>query len=273
MGTLDGKVALITGASRGIGVAIARRLASEGAGVAITARTLDPHPRLPGTLRETVGAIEHDGGSATAVAADIQDPEARARLIESVKRDLGPIDILVNNAAAAYYLPFDGFPEKRYRVAMDVNVRAPWDLCQRVVPDMKRRGVGWIVNISSASARHPEGPPYDEFHRVGGSILYAATKAALDRISTGLAAELHASGVAVNALSPIAAVLTPGAQAHDVVPEEFLRTAEPIELMAEATLALCEPSDPMLTGRVAYTKPLLEELGRRVKTLDGAGWL
>jgi len=273
MGTLEGKVALVTGASRGIGVAIARRLASEGARVGITARTLDPHPRLPGTLRETVTTIEHAGGCATAIAADIQDPVARERVIERVQCELGPIDILVNNAAAAFYLPFDGFPEKRYRVAMEVNVRAPWDLCQRVVPDMKRRGSGWIVNISSASARHPEGPPYDDFHRRGGSILYAATKAALDRMSTGLAAELHGSGIAVNALSPVAAVLTPGAEAHDVVPEEFLRTAEPIELMAEATLALCEPSDPMLTGRVAYTTPLLDELGRRVKRLDGAGWL
>jgi NAD(P)-dependent dehydrogenase (short-subunit alcohol dehydrogenase family) len=138
---------------------------------------------------------------------------------------------------------------------------------------MKRQGRGWIVNISSASARHPAGPPYDEFHRLGGSVLYAATKAALDRMSTGLAAELFASGIAVNALSPVAAVLTPGAQAHDVVPEEFLRTAEPIELMAEATLALCEPRETMLTGRVAYTKPLLAELGRRVKTLDGGAWL
>jgi NAD(P)-dependent dehydrogenase (short-subunit alcohol dehydrogenase family) len=273
MGTLEGKVALVTGASRGIGVAIARRLASEGAIVAITARTLDTHARLPGTLRETVAAVEADGGRATAIAGDVQDPDARAFVVRRVQEELGPIDILVNNAAAAFYMPFDDVPEKRFRVAMEVNVRAPWDLCQRVLPDMKRRGRGWIVNISSASARHPAGPPYDEFHRVGGSVLYAATKAALDRMSTGLAAELLATGIAVNALSPVAAVLTPGAQAHDVVPEEFLRTAEPIELMAEATLALCEPREPMLTGRVAYTKPLLAELGRRVKTLDGRAWL
>jgi NAD(P)-dependent dehydrogenase (short-subunit alcohol dehydrogenase family) len=270
---LEGRVALVTGASRGIGVAIARRLASEGAIVAITARTLDTHARLPGTLRETVAAVEADGGRATAIAGDMSDPDARAVVIQRAQQELGPIDILVNNAAAAFYMPFDAVPEKRFRVAMEVNVRAPWDLCQRVLPDMKRRGRGWIVNISSASARHPDGPPYDEFHRLGGSVLYAATKAALDRMSTGLAAEVFASGIAVNALSPVAAVLTPGAQAHDVVPEEFLRTAEPIELMAEATLALCEPREPMLTGRVAYTKPLLEELGRRPKTLDGRAWL
>lgn len=260
MGRLEGRVAVVTGASRGIGAAIAERLAAEGAAVALIARSLDAHPHLPGTLRETVESIEKRGGRALAVQGDLMEAEDRARLVDEARAVLGPVDILVNNAAAAFYMPFEKISAKRFRVAFEVNVRAPFGLCQLVLPDMQARGRGWIVNISSASALHPEGPPYQDFESHGGAVLYGATKAALDRISTGLAAELHADGIAVNSLSPVAAVMTPGAEAHGVVPEEFRRTAEPMENMTEATLALCEPRDAPITGRVLFTTPFLAEL-------------
>jgi citronellol/citronellal dehydrogenase len=269
MGSLDGRVALVTGASRGIGAAIARRLASEGAAVAVTARSLDAPAHLPGTLVETVEAIAKAGGRAVAIRGDLMDPRDRARVVEETRARLGPIDVLVSNAAAAFYLPFPRVSEKRFRVAFELNVRAPWDLAQRVLPDMEAKGYGWIVNVSSATAGHPPGPPYDAFHREGGSVLYAATKAALDRFSTGLAAELYDRGIAVNSLSPVAAVLTPGAEALGVVPEAFRASAEPVESLAEATLALCEDRAPRITGRVLLSRPLLETLGRRVRTLDG----
>ena len=260
MGRLEGRVAVVTGASRGIGAAVAERLASEGAAVALIARSLDAHPHLPGTLRETVETIEKRGGRALAVAGDLMQAEARARVVDEARAVLGPIDILVNNAAAAFYMPFEEISAKRFHVAFEVNVRAPFELCQLVLPDMKARGRGWIVNISSASALHPEGPPYHDFESRGGALLYGASKAALDRISTGLAAEFHGDGIAVNSLSPVAAIMTPGAEAHGVVPEEFRRTAEPMENMTQATLALCEPRDPPITGRVLFTKPFLAEL-------------
>jgi NAD(P)-dependent dehydrogenase (short-subunit alcohol dehydrogenase family) len=269
MGTLDGRVALVTGASRGIGAAIARRLGSEGAAVAVTARSLDAHPQLPGTLLETVEVIEKDGGRAVAISGDLMDGAARARIVRQAREALGPIEILVNNAAAAFYMPFERVSEKRFRVAFEVNVRAAWDLAQQVVPDMKELGRGWIVNVSSDTARHPEGPPFAEFHKSGGAVLYGATKAALDRISTGLAAEYHGHGIAVNSLAPVAAVMTPGVEALGVVPEEFRKTAEPVECMAEAALALCEERQSPITGRILYSKPLLEALGRSVKSLDG----
>jgi NAD(P)-dependent dehydrogenase (short-subunit alcohol dehydrogenase family) len=269
MGTLDGRVALVTGASRGIGAAIARRLASERATVAVTARSLESHPHLPGTLRETVEMIEKDGGRALAIQGDVLKAEERARIVDETRAALGAIDILINNAAAAFYMPFHQISAKRFRVAFEVNVRAPWDLAQRLAPLMQERGRGWIVNVSSDTARHPQGPPYIEFHRHGGAVLYGATKAALDRVSTGLAGELHEHGIAVNSLAPVAAVMTPGVEALGVVPEEFRRKAEPVECMAEAALALCEPRDPAITGRVLYSKPFLDELGRAVRSLDG----
>jgi NAD(P)-dependent dehydrogenase (short-subunit alcohol dehydrogenase family) len=261
------RVALVTGASRGIGAAIAERFAAEGAAVAVCARTEEAHPRLPGSLRETVARIEARGGRARAFRVDLTEPADRARVAEEVAAALGPVDVLVNNAAASFYRPFEDWTEKRWHVAFEVNVRAPFDLAQRLVPGMRARGGGAVLNISSATARHPEGPPYDEFARRGGDLLYGMTKAALDRMSTGLAAELHEAGVVVNSLSPVAAVRTPGVEALGVVPEAFLAEAEPVEWMAEAALALCVPGAP--SGRVAFSGPLLEELGRAPRTLDG----
>src|SRR5215211_7597280 len=102
MGACDGRVALVTGASRGIGAAIALRLAGEGAAVAVTARTLDEHPTLPGSLREVVDDIDALGAKAVAIPADLADGDARSRIVPEVESALGPVDILVNNAAAAF---------------------------------------------------------------------------------------------------------------------------------------------------------------------------
>src|SRR5215510_2229257 len=116
MGECDGRVALVTGASRGIGAAIAERLASEGAAVAVTARTLDPHPTLPGTLRDVVEGIETAGGKAVAIPADLADADGRARIVPDVESALGPVDILVNNAAAAFYVATAELPLRRRRL-------------------------------------------------------------------------------------------------------------------------------------------------------------
>jgi len=268
MGRLDGRTAIITGASRGIGAAIAERFAAEGAAVALAARTVEPHPRLPGTLPEVADRIEARGGRAITVQADITRADDRARLVEETGHAFGAIDILVNNAAASFYKPFLEWTERRFALAFEANVRAPFDLAQRVVPQMQARGSGWILNISSATAKHPVGPPYDEFARHGGDLLYGMTKAALDRFSTGLAGESSEAGVAVNSMAPVAAVMTPGVEALGVVPEAWRATAEPVEAMAEAALALCIPGCP--TGRVVYSTEFLAELGLPVRTLDGA---
>lgn len=268
MRALEGRVALVTGASRGIGAAIAERFAAEGARVAVSARTEEAHPRLPGSLRETVERIRGRGGEARAFRCDLTEPTDRARLVEAVAAELGPVEVLVNNAAASFYRPFLDWTERRVRVAFEVNVLAPFDLAQRVVPAMRARGEGFVLNISSATARHPQGPPWDDFARHGGDLLYGTTKAALDRMSTGLAAELDEDGIVVNALSPVAAVRTPGVEALGIVPEAWLKEAEPVEWMAEAALALCTPGAP--SGRVALSGSLLEELGRRPHSLDGA---
>lgn len=263
---LEGKTALVTGASRGIGTAIARRLASEGAAVACTARTLDPDPKYQGTLRDTVEMITTSGGRAAAFKGDLSSAEDRARLVDEVHEVLGPVDILVNNAAVTFFLPIDSFPEKRFKLMIETQVWAAIDLAQRVIPDMRSQGNGWILNISSRAAVKPVGPPFDPWYSDGASSVYGLCKAALERVSLGMAAELYRDGIAVNTLAPWDNVATPGAGNHDLV-EDF--KLEPEEIIAQAALELCAGNPRQLTGRIAYSQPLLAELGVVARGLDG----
>ena len=273
MGELDGKVAIVTGASRGIGVAIAQRFAAEGAAVAVTARTAEPgSSHLDGSLTETVELIEAAGGRAIAIAADLADPNFdAAALVSSVEQQLGPVDILVNNAAACFYLPWDVVSASRYNVMFRVNVDAPWRLSTALLPGMRDRGRGWIVNISSMVTEHPIGPPFTPFHAEHGATLYGASKAAQERMSTGLAAEVYRYGVAVNVVSPVAAVATPGVVALGLMPGEDTHV-EPVEQMAEAALALATADPAILTGWIGTSHDLLAELGRVVHGLDGGAF-
>ncbi|HMG43282.1 MAG TPA: SDR family NAD(P)-dependent oxidoreductase [Acidimicrobiales bacterium] len=262
----EGKVALVTGASRGIGAAIARRLSAEGAVVACAARTLDPDERYEGTLRETVGRIEEDGGRAQAFKADLSRADDRRRLVAEITEALGSVDILVNNAAVTFFAPVDTFPEKRFRLMVEMQVWSAIELCQLVIPGMRQAGNGWILNISSRAATKPVGPPFEPFYSSFGSSVYGLCKAALERVSLGMAAELYDDGIAVNALAPWDNVPTPGATTHDLLEDYRL---EPVEIIAEAALQLCAGEPERLTARVAYSQPLLEELGVAPRALDG----
>ncbi len=260
MGLLDGKIAVVTGASRGIGADIARRFAAEGATVALTARTTQSgQSPFEGTIHETASVIENAGGKAIPIAADLNKPDDRERLLAEVRQQVGDPDILVNNAAVTYFLEMATFPRRRIDLMFEVQVLAPVDLAQRVIPAMRERGAGWILNISSGAARHPERP---FVQGAQGGTVYGMCKAAIERFSSGLAAELYDAGIAVNALSPASLVVTPGAKHHhldELVPVEL---HEAPEVMAEAALALCSGDPAELTGRITYSQPLLDELGR-----------
>ena len=266
MGSCAGRVAFVTGASRGIGRAMATRLAAEGASVVLGASRLGAHGKLTGTLEEAVSEIQAAGGKAAAVAADLSDAAARADLVERAREAFGPVDILVNNAAGATMkLPSQATSAER-SFMYELNLNAPIDLAQQALPDMKARGGGWILNITSASAVQPALPYRDS--KLSALVIgpYGATKAALDRYTVALAHELAEHEIFVNAMAPVAIVLTQGADYVREIARKNPDMAEPVEMMAEAALELCTGRH---VGRVVYSRDLLHAVGRAVHSLDG----
>jgi citronellol/citronellal dehydrogenase len=253
----DGKVALVTGTSRGLGKAIAQRLAADGATVALTARTMDPDPKYQGSLRQTLEEIEASGGAAVAIQADLSDAEDRGRLFEEVVERVGAPDILVNNAAVTFLRPLDEFPEKRVRLMMEMHVLAPLHLTQLAIPGMRERGRGWVLNVTSVAGDLIDGPPFSDFDRTAGFGIYGTVKAAQNRLTKSLAAELYDDGIAVNAAAPTNPVATPGAGTLDLAKVD----TEDIELITQTAFMLCTADPKVCTGRIAHTQTFLREVG------------
>jgi 3-oxoacyl-[acyl-carrier protein] reductase len=269
---LSGKTALVTGSSRGIGRAIAQRLAAEGATVVVTARSYTPSPSirggtstaLPGTIAETVELIEKAGGEALAIAADLEDADQRDSLVDEVLDRTGRIDILVNNAGFADYGLIEDMSLETFDRTVEHYLRTPFVLTKAAVPHMRKQGAGWIVNIGSVTGVAPV-RPYREYNKTAGDVVYASMKAALHRFTQGVAAELLDANIAVNCVGPSTAIRTPGAA--QLIPDTF--PTEPVEYLAETVLAMCHRPAAERTGLVAFSLHYPWSLGLDVHSLHG----
>lgn len=284
---LAGRVALVTGASRGLGRAIAIALAAEGARVAVAARTVEVwNDRLPGTIGETVDEIERHGGAAAAFRCDLADGEQIEALVLEVTDHFGAVDVLVNNAAVtvpgrppapgstAVRRPpaspgrgtattgFLDFPLKGYRLHYEVNVFASYLLMQRLLPGMIDKGSGAVVNISSDAAFRPGAGPYQ---RPAGTtaFAYGGAKAALQHLTQAVAFEMAPYGVAVNALLPSLPIATPGL----VYQSPTLGDQVSEESFAEAVVRLAQAKPSDITGQILYSEDVLHP------ELRPRGWL
>lgn len=189
---MNGLVAIITGSSRGLGRAIAKEYARQGASVVVTARPHSP-TGLPSTIYQTVEDIRSDNGEALAIPCDVTDEEQVRNMVQQVKHNYGKIDVLVNNAGVFYpRTPLLELEPARWEETMAVNVRGPYLTCRHVLPEMMCQRRGSIVNIGSGAGALP---------RAGGTD-YCASKAALHMLSLCLAEEVRAYNIAVNVLSP-----------------------------------------------------------------------
>ncbi|TZG26554.1 SDR family NAD(P)-dependent oxidoreductase [Sphingomonas montanisoli] len=270
---LTGKVALVTGASRGIGQAIATLFASAGATVVVSARSLGTPTAgarhgeavaLPGTLNETVAIIEANGGKAYAIAADLEDDAQCAELPGKAAERAGGLDILVNNAGFADYAPMESMSMDTFDRTIQHYFRAPFILSQNAIPLMKQRGAGWIVNLGSASAQKPV-RPYGSGDVTSGLGVYGAIKAGLARLTQGMAAEQQANNIAVNLVAPTGAIRTPGASGY--IPSAF--PGEPVEYLAAVALHLSSVPAAEQTGLVTFALQYAKHAGLQVTTLDG----
>ena len=239
---LDGKVALTTGSSRGIGAAISRCFARDGARVAV-------HGRGEAAIAAEVGVIRRAGGTAVPVKGDVTRVEDLERIRDEIERQLGAVDILVANAGGNFTMPgpFEEIPLDGWRASLEGNLTSTFLTIKTFLPDMKRRGSGTIITLSTAAARrpHPRSP-----------VAYAAAKAGIQMLTQHLAVQVGASGIRVNCIAP-ETIMTE--RNEEQIPDDIkprLVDAHPIKRLgtpddvAEAALFLASERSAWITGMI-----------------------
>lgn len=263
--TLEGRVALVTGASRGIGESIALALAQAGAAVAVAARTVEvTDKRLPGTIYTVSDDIEEHGGKALPVRMDVRDPESIAQGVRRTVDELGSLDIVVNNAAILVPGNLETVQPRHIDLIFQIDLRGPLLVMREALPHMKAAGKGHIINISSAAAVFPGPGPYAQVRQ--GGALYGMVKAGLERLSQSLAMELQGSNISVNVLSPQGRIRTPGNIWAENDPENPTLEFEPADKMGAAAVWICEQPPQEYTGNILFDESLVAEKGIPVRS-------
>ena len=246
--SLQGRVALITGASRGIGAALAVALAREGCAIVAAGKTVDPHPKLDGTLHDTVRAVEEVGGQALAVQCDVRSEEDVDAMVAAAMERFGRIDFLLNNAGAIFWSDLQDWPVKKFDLVMGVNVRGSF-LCSRaVLPIMAAQGFGHIVMMSPPE--HPEAAP--------GKGPYLVSKLGMTMLGRAIDGENAGTGVGASAVWPVAAIRTAATENLAMGDLSQWRT---VDILVDATLLLLKKDPKTTRFRAWLDEELLREAG------------
>jgi len=252
--SLAGKTLFITGASRGIGLAIGKRAARDGANVVIAAKTSDPNPRLPGTIHSAAAEIEAAGGHALAVQTDIRDEASVIAAIEQAVARFGGIDILVNNASAISLTPTDATPIKRFDLMFGVNVRGTYLCTQLCLPWLKKAAQAGrnphVLNLS---------PPLSmREHWFAPHVAYTMAKYGMSECTLGHAGEFRRHGIGVNSLWPRTAIATAALQ---MIPGIDLTKCRTPEILADAAHLILTSDAKATTGNFFIDDTLLAQHG------------
>ncbi|GAB4331335.1 MAG: SDR family oxidoreductase [Dehalococcoidia bacterium] len=257
--SLEGKVALVTGASRGIGADVAKELGRAGAAVAVCARSEQvTDPRLPGTIHTVADEIRAAGGKATGIRLDVRDAESIAAAVRATVDEFGRLDIVVNNAAILVPGTLDSIQPRHIELIWQIDLRGPILLMREALPHLRAAGGGHIINVSSRAAVFPGPGPYANPRK--GGAFYGMVKAGLERLSQSLAMELQEDHISVNVLSPEGVIRTPGNLFAQNDPENPNLNFEPADKMAKAARWICE-QPATYTGHILFDVDVCREQG------------
>jgi citronellol/citronellal dehydrogenase len=254
MNTLNGKTLVITGASRGIGLAIAKRAAADGANLVLLAKTTEPNPKLPGTLYTAADEVEAAGGKALPVPTDIRDENAVAAAVAAAVERFGGVDILVNNASAISLTPTPATPMKRFDLMFGVNVRGTYCCTQACLAELAR---------SAAAGRNPHvlnmSPPLSmKPHWFKSHTAYTMAKYGMSMCTLGHAAEFARQGIAVNSLWPRTAIATAALQ---MIPGVDMNKCRQPEILSDAAYLILTSDARSTTGNFFIDDELLARHG------------
>jgi len=244
---LRGRVAVVTGASRGIGKALAVRLAHEGADVAVAAKSEQSTERLPGSIHDTAAEIRAAGARALAIPTDVRDENAIRAMIDRTVAEFGRIDFLVNNAGAFWLSPILETPPKRFDLVMGVNVRAAYIACHYALPHMVKQQWGHILNMCPLLSTHPS----------PGKVAYMISKLGMAYVALGLAAEHAADNIAANTLWPRTIIESQASINWQMADRSQWRTPE---IVCDAAMAIFAQAPRASTGRQWIDEQALTEL-------------
>ena len=251
MTSLAGKTLFVTGGSRGIGLAIAKKAASEGANVVIAAKTDKPHPKLPGTIHTAAGEIEQAGGKALPVMCDIRDDDAVAAAVEQAAEAFGGIDVVVNNASAIALLGTEEIKMSRFDLMHQVNARGTFLVSKTCLPCLRKSENPHILVLA---------PPLNMVEKwFAPHVAYSMAKYGMSMCVLGMAGEFREDGIAVNALWPRTTIAT--AAVNMLGGDELMQHSRKPEIMADAAYAIVTRPSREFTGNFCIDDAVLEDEG------------